>query len=117
MTRNYYAETASSITALGKRIIEANLCKEIVLPNWKACTLGMLELEYNAPKYKFSRAKWYVADFDTQYYFQVEEWCKEQFGPHPRFPDAWSRWVHTYETQIHFRDEKDYLMFLLRWGS
>lgn len=68
-------------------------------------------------KYKFSRANWYVADFDTQHYFEVEEWCKDQFGPHPRYPDAWSRWVHTYEDQIHFRDEKDYLMFLLRWGQ
>ena len=68
------------------------------------------------PKYKFSRANWYVAEFDTRYYFEVEEWCKEQFGPHPKNPEAWSRWLHMYEDKIHFRDEKDYLMFLLRWG-
>ena len=68
-------------------------------------------------KYKFSRANWHVADFDTQYYFEVEEWCKEQFGPHPKYPDAWSRWVHTYEDQIHFRDQKDYHWFVLRWGG
>lgn len=57
-------------------------------------------------KYKFGRANWYVADFDTQYYGEVEEWCKEQFGPHPRFPDAWSRWVHTYEDQTHFLESR-----------
>jgi hypothetical protein len=68
-------------------------------------------------KYKFSRAKWYVAEFDDQYYFEVEEWCAEQFGPHPRHPDAWCRWHHTYHNQIHFRDEDDYLMFILRWGA
>ena len=69
------------------------------------------------PKYKFSRAKWYVAEFDTQYYFEVEAWCAEQFGPHPKRPDAWSRWQHTYENKIHFRDEKDYNWFVLRWGA
>lgn len=66
-------------------------------------------------KYEFSR-KWFVADFDPTYYFEVEEWCKQQFGPHPKYPDAWSRWVHTYEDQIHFRDEKDYVLFCLRWS-
>ena len=67
-------------------------------------------------KYKFSRAKWYVAEFDGKYYFEVEEWCAEQFGPHPRNPDAWSRWHHTYSEKIHFRDEKDYVLFMLRWS-
>jgi len=67
-------------------------------------------------KYKFSRAKWYVAEFDDRYYFEVEKWCAEQFGPHPKHPDAWSRWHHTYSEKIHFRDEKDYVLFLLRWG-
>jgi hypothetical protein len=70
----------------------------------------------NPPKYKFSRAKWYVAEFDDKYYFEVEEWCAEQFGPHPRHPDAWSRWHHTYSQKIHFRDQEDYIMFVLRWG-
>ncbi len=116
MTRDYYAETASSITALGKRIIEANLCKEIMIniPGYPKTSASINRL---MPKYKFSRAKWYVAEFDTRYYFEVDEWCKEQFGPHPKRPDAWCRWHHTYENQIHLRDEKDYNWFVLRWGA
>jgi hypothetical protein len=86
------------------KLYGTNLCREILLPM------------NPAPKYKFSRANWWVANFDPEYYFEVEEWCKKNFGPHPRYPDAWSRWVHTYEDQIHFRDEQDYIFFLLRWS-
>ncbi len=68
-------------------------------------------------KYQFSREKWYVAEFDITDYTNVVHWCREQFGPHPRNPDAWSRWVHKYENKIHFRDEKDYHWFILRWGA
>lgn len=67
-------------------------------------------------KYKFSRANWYVANFNHKHYFEVEEWCEKHFGKHPSRPDAWSRWVHKYEDQIHFRDEKDYVLFTLRWS-
>lgn len=67
-------------------------------------------------KYKFSRTNWYVAEFDDKYYFEVEKWCAEQFGPHPRNPDAWSRWYHKYQDRIHFRDSKDYEWFMLRWS-
>ena len=66
-------------------------------------------------KYKFSR-KWYQAYFNTDYYFAVDEWCEQQFGPHPKNPDAWSRWWHKFEDSILFRDEEDYMMFVLRWG-
>ena len=66
-------------------------------------------------KYKFSRAKWYEAEFDERYYFEVEKWCTAQFGKHDKCPDAWSRWWHRYESSIHFRDEKDYILFLLKW--
>jgi hypothetical protein len=68
------------------------------------------------PKYKFSRSKWYEAVYNYNYYHEVEAWCTEQFGPHPNQPDAWSRWVHTHEDTIHFRDEKDYVWFVLRWS-
>jgi len=68
-------------------------------------------------KYKFSRAKWYVAEFDIDDYTDVVHWCRDQFGPHPNNPDAWSRWVHRYEDRIHFRDERDYQWFVLRWGA
>lgn len=66
-------------------------------------------------KYKFSR-KWYQAEFDRQYYFEVDAWCEQQFGPHPKNPDAWSRWWHKFEDTILFRDEKDYVLFMLRWS-
>jgi hypothetical protein len=76
----------------------------------------MVRPDYYTSKYKFSRAKWYVAEFDDKNYADVDEWCAEQFGPHPRRPDAWSRWHHTYHNRIHFAYEKDYILFMLRWS-
>ena len=67
-------------------------------------------------KYKFTRANWYEAEFDIKDYTDVVHWCREQFGSHPRNPDAWARWEHRYEDKIHFRDEKDYVLFVLRWS-
>ena len=73
------------------------------------------------PKYNLSR-NWYVADFGHEDYDDVRAWCAEQFGPEPDPPDAWSRWPidsrwqHRYEQKIHFRDEKDYAWFMLRWS-
>jgi hypothetical protein len=67
------------------------------------------------PKYRFSR-NWHQAYFDTKDYFAVDKWCEEQFGPHPKNPDAWSRWWHKFENSILFRDEKDYVLFMLRWS-
>ena len=80
---------------------------------------GLFRMKYTytpQSKYKFSRAKWYEAEFNVKDYTDVVHWCKEQFGPHPRNPDAWSRWEHKYENKIHFRDEKDYAWFVLRWS-
>jgi hypothetical protein len=68
------------------------------------------------PLYKFSRANWYVADFDWVHQCEVLEWCSQQFGPHPDRPDAWSRWYNKYSEKIHFRDERDYVLFILRWS-
>jgi len=68
------------------------------------------------PKYKFSRAKWYEADHRYDDYDEVIAWCTEQFGPRPRRPDAWTRWCDIHIDRIRFRDEKDYMMFLLRWS-
>ncbi len=76
----------------------------------------MFKLVDPTSKYKFSR-NWYIADFDDANYKEVRAWCTEQFGPEPKFPDAWSRWQHRYAHQIHFRDEKDYNWFVLRWGT
>lgn len=85
------------------QFFQNNLCKEIILP---------MKPE---PKYKFSR-DWYVAEFDWVRQAEVLEWCKQQFGPHPENPDAWSRWYNKYSEKIHFRDEKDYAWFILRWS-
>lgn len=74
-------------------------------------TLGMPE-----PKYKFSRANWYQAEFNDKDYFEVDAWCEQHFGPHPARPDAWSRWWHKFHNSILFRDEKDYVLFMLRWS-
>ena len=68
------------------------------------------------PKYQFSRATWYEVEFNWTDYDEIVDWCKEQFGPHDKQPDAWSRWVHVYEYKIQFRDEKDYAWFVLRWS-
>ena len=71
----------------------------------------------NEPKYKFSRANWYQAEFNPKDYFEVDAWCEQHFGKHPTNPDAWSRWKHkSYEDVIMFRDEKDYVLFMLRWS-
>lgn len=68
-------------------------------------------------KYKFSRAKWYVVEFDEKNYDAVREWCSEHFGPHPKRADAWCRWWHRYETSIHFANEDDAILFKLTWGE
>ena len=84
----------------------SNLCKEIILPMFPQ----------TKSKYRFSRAKWYEAEYDWIHYGEVCEWCTKQFGPHPNQQDAWSRWDHRYEGRIYFRDEKDYVLFVLRWS-
>lgn len=86
------------------KLSDSNLCEEILLP---------MNPE---PKYKFSRAKWYEAEYDWIHYGEVCEWCTQQFGPHPKQQDAWSRWDHRYEGRIYFRDAKDYEWFVLRWS-
>jgi len=98
------------INNLSKRIAKIQpMLVAPYIPNFKITI--MLE-----PKYKFSRAKWYQANFDTINYHEVEQWCTEQFGPHPKQPDAWSRWWHKFEDSILFRDEQDYFLFVLKWG-
>jgi hypothetical protein len=85
------------------KLFNNNPCKEIFLPMKPA------------PKYKFSRSKWYEAKLprDGQGAFN---WCVKQFGPEPTNPDAWSRWYFNVERKFRFRDEKDYVFFMLRWS-
>lgn len=73
-------------------------------------------IKFPEPKYKFSR-NWYQAEFDPADYSAVDKWCEEQFGPHPKRPDAWSRWWHKFETSILIRDQEDYFNFVIRWGK
>jgi len=67
-------------------------------------------------KYEFSRAKWHIAEFNDEQSEDIFVWCQENFGPHPKQPDAWSRWNHRYVNKIFIRDEKDYILFILRWS-
>jgi hypothetical protein len=80
-----------------------NLCNKILLPMKPA------------PKYRFSRAKWYEAKVprDQQAAFA---WCVKQFGPEPTNTDAWTRWYFNVDRTFRFRDAKDYEWFLLRWS-
>jgi hypothetical protein len=96
----------------GHRPIDAGVFYAPRFPKTLAA-LGRLPVN----KHKFSRAKWYVAEYDWVHYGEVMAWCKEQFGPHPARPDAWSRWWDRYEGKIFLRDPEDYMMFKLRWGE
>ena len=90
------------------RIYDTNLCKEIMIP---------LEPK---PKYQFSRAKWYTADIGvgtwklSREYNEMIAWCNDTFGPHPKKPDAWSRWWVGIG-YIRFRDEQDLVLYKLKW--
>lgn len=50
-------------------------------------------------------------------WYEMEPWCRETFGPTPEFgvwePNA--RWYMNAE-QFWFRDEKDRMLFVLRWS-
>ena len=128
MTRNYHAETADSITALARRIMMTNLCKEIVYPASFYEPFVSLNAVKNIKmppksKYQFSRAKWYTASLNgnatwrfSDEYNDIIAWCTEMFGAHPAKHDAWSRW-HVGLGCVNFRDEKDYQWFVLRWGA
>ena len=91
------------------RIYDTNLCKEIMFP------------EPSESKYKFSRAKWYTVDIGVgawrlgSEYNEIVAWCNDMFGPHPKKPDAWSRWWVGIG-QIYFCDAKDYEWYMLRWS-
>ncbi len=70
------------------------------------------------PRYKFSR-KWFVGEIEYNNVYplvDIENWCINNFGPHPMNPDAWCRWYRYSTRKFYFRDEKDYLLFLLKWS-
>jgi hypothetical protein len=102
--------------SLIRKQIPAMVAQQIVGVQPMSSNQRRIFMIQNPPKYKFSRARWYVAEFNSDDYYAVDAWCEKQFGPHPRNPDAWSRWWHKFENSILFRDEKDYVLFLLRWS-
>ena len=82
------------------------------IPSYPKTTASLNRL---MPKYKFSR-KWHIVDYDWEDFVAVGEWCEEQFGPQPLNPDAWCRWYQRGMGRIHFRDEADAALFILRWS-
>ena len=105
--KSYY-----NMKVLKNRIYDTNLCKEIMLPMYPA------DLK---PKYQFSRAKWHTADIGLgawrlgREYNDIIAWCNDTFDPHPKKPDAWSRWW-VGVGQIYFRDEQDLVLYKLKWS-
>jgi hypothetical protein len=93
----------STLNSLIKSLYYSNLCNEIMLPMKPA------------PKYKFSRAKWYEAKVPRNQQAAFA-WCVKQFGPEPTITDAWTRWYFNVDRTFRFRDAKDYEWFMLRWS-
>lgn len=68
------------------------------------------------PRYKFSR-KWFVGEIKNyESIDDIDSWCKNNFGSQPINPDAWCRWYRYSTRKFYFRDEKDYLLFTMRWA-
>lgn len=64
--------------------------------------------------YNFRQER-YTACFEWREYRQVIEWCTEQFGSRTEEVDVLTRWYSNYFNTVFFRDEQDYILFLLRW--
>lgn len=74
-------------------------------------------------KYQFSRAHWYEYEmwgsFPARPVNQdrvqaILVWCTEQFGPCNAVTDVLARWSQSYSI-LRFRDEEDYIFFMLKW--
>jgi hypothetical protein len=111
--------TAQKMLALLRKNVPKLMAQDIVGVQPMSAGTGrifMVQPNYYISKYKFSRAKWYEAEFNWQDRNEILAWCTEQFGPRPKVSDAWSRWYDNYHDMIFFRDEKDYVLFMLRWS-
>jgi hypothetical protein len=102
----------------GKTIVDAAFFYAPYIPlSMKMSALG---LGFTKPKYNFSRAKWYEVTIDGKNEMAATSWCEEQFGRASTQPDAWTRWHRVYTGispgNFRFRDEKDYILFTLRWS-
>ena len=128
MTQYYDPKIAASVTATAQKILMPmirNLYPQVLAQSilgvqpmtGSVGEIFTMRASYKPQsKYKFSRAKWYYADHRYEDYDAIIAWCTEQFGPRPKHPDAWTRWVDEHIDRIRFRDEKDYAWFMLRWS-
>lgn len=66
-------------------------------------------------KYTSFTRTWYKADFYYADFEIITSWCTQQFGGAPTNSDAWSRWWHNGQDRVFFRDEQDYILYILRW--
>ena len=71
---------------------------------------------HSHPRYKFSR-QWHIGRVSyDQNGDEVFKWCEGTFGSSPKNPDAWCRWYRYSGKQFYFRDEQDFVLFMLRWS-
>jgi len=68
-------------------------------------------------KFTLTHADWHMGDlWNTGHDMnEVRQWCAEQFGPIVKVPDAQDRWQNNTSLFL-FRDERDWLWFVLRWS-
>jgi hypothetical protein len=76
-------------------------------------------------KYQIRHVKWYEYEMwepfprttpvNQDRIQAILDWCKEQFGPAKPITDVLARWSLSYSI-IRFRDEKDYIFFMLKWA-
>lgn len=76
-------------------------------------------------KYQIRHVKWYEYEMwepfpetrpvNRDRVNAILEWCTEQFGPANSITDVLARWSLSYSI-LRFRDEKDYIFFMLKWA-
>ena len=76
-------------------------------------------------KYQIRHVKWYEYEMwepfprttpvNQDRVDSILEWCNEQFGPCNAVTDVLARWSQSYSI-LRFRDEKDYIFFMLKWA-
>ena len=114
------AQNTKVLMPLIRNVLPSLIAQQIVGVQPMSASAGAFSMDYEIPyavhpRYKFSR-KWHVgvAHMGASA-LEVYAWCSENFGTHPVNPDAWSRWYRYSYKKFYFRDEVDYVAFLLRW--
>ena len=81
---------------------------KMVIPGYPKTSAALKKL---MPKYQFSRAKWYEANYNWMNQVEVVEWCTEQFGEDGLEDGRWW-WL---DDRIFISNEADAIWFILRW--